>query len=558
MAYRLAAAGKTVCLLERGKPFAPGSFPRTPREIRNNFWRPETNNHGLFDVWSFADAEAIVSAGLGGGSLIYANVLIRKDANWFVQHGGSAQSHEDWPLRREDLEQHYIDVEKILKPEVYPSEYQRHNKTAAMRAAAHALNIQETTWDNVNPSIPQWYLPQLAVTFRDGAGPPERGRVFDAGESNLHRKPRETCRLCGECDIGCNYGAKNSLDYNYLSFAQARGADIRTCCEATTIVPRGSNRSMRYDVSYIEHGGGDGANAPTHTISGDRVVVACGTLGTAHLLMRNRTHLRRLGPMLGKRFSGNGDYLAFALRASQTAGRKTVPRHLNASRAPVITSTFRFPDALDGARGRGAYLQDAGYPLAGDYLWELTDPGADLRRTARFMLARIMAGITHDADSELGPEIARLLGTGDLSACSMPLLGMGRDQPNGTLRLDRRERLQIAWPERPSKPYYDRLAREAKAVTKQMGARYAQNPLMKTLNRLITVHPLGGCPMGRSRREGVVDSFGEVFGHPGLYVADGSVMPGPVGANPSLTIAALSDRFATHMLETWERTACDR
>jgi cholesterol oxidase len=81
---------------------------------------------------------------------------------------------------------------------------------------------------------------------------------------------------------------------------------------------------------------------------------------------------------------------------------------------------------------------------------------------------------------------------------------------------------------------------------------------MHYINRLITVHPLGGCPMGRTRREGVVDAYGEVFGHPGLYVADGSVMPGPCGANPSLTIAALSDRFATRMLERWERSECDR
>jgi cholesterol oxidase len=83
-----------------------------------------------------------------------------------------------------------------------------------------------------------------------------------------------------------------------------------------------------------------------------------------------------------------------------------------------------------------------------------------------------------------------------------------------------------------------------------MGARFVDNPIWHFGRRVITVHPLGGCPMGRDSSEGVVSPWGEVFGQPGLYVADGSVMPGPVGPNPSLTIAALADRFASHLLET--------
>ncbi|GAC1406998.1 MAG: GMC family oxidoreductase [Candidatus Velthaea sp.] len=553
MAYRLAKAGKRVCLLERGKRYAPGEFPRTPREIRNNFWRPDTKHHGLFDLWSFNNAEAVVAAGVGGGSLIYANVLIRKDEHWFVQRGGRGQGYEDWPVSRADLEPHYVEVEKMLRPQVYPMEYQRDNKTAAMRAAANALCIEETQWDRVDPSIPQWYLPQLAVTFHAPGEPPVPGRVFDRGEDNMHKKPRETCRLCGECDIGCNYGSKNTLDYNYLTFAESLGAVICEKCEAEGIAPRSRGGSQVYDVSYTQHT--ERGKTP-RTVSGTRVVVACGTLGSMLLLMRSVRKLPRLSRMLGKRFSGNGDYLAFATQAKMLDEHdEPAARRLNASRAPVITSTFRFPDELDGAgnRGRGGYLQDAGYPVVAEYLMELTDPVADVKRVARFAWERFLGSMLRNHQSEMGGEIARLLGKGDMSSTSMPLLGMGRDLPNGVARLDRKRRLQLAWPDQPSTPYYKRIDREARDTAAGLGAIYAQNPLTRIFNRLITVHPLGGCAMGRTARTGVVDAYGEVFGHPGLYVADGSVMPGPVGANPSLTIAALADRFATHMLETWEQ-----
>ncbi|GAC1420299.1 MAG: GMC oxidoreductase [Candidatus Velthaea sp.] len=554
MAYRLAKAGKRVAVLERGKRYPPGTFPRTPREVRNGFWRPSTQHHGLFDLWSFKDAEAVVASGVGGGSLIYANVLIRKDERWFVHHGGRGQAYEDWPVSRADLEPHYVDVENVLRPQVYPMEYQRDNKTDAMRAAAMQLGIKETQWDRVDPTIPQWYLPQLAVTFRAGAEPPVPGVVFDRGAGNMHGKERQTCRLCGECDIGCNYGSKNTLDYNYLTFAERLGAEIREKCEVEEISPNSRHGSSLYDISYSQHDV-DPPGKTLRTISAKRVILACGTLGTMLLLLRSAGNLKRLSRMLGKRFSGNGDYLAFAMRAMKCDEHGTpVPRRLNASRAPVITSTFRFPDELDGAgnRGRGGYLQDAGYPVVGDYLMEMLDPVSDAERIARFVWERILGSLTRDRNSEMGAEIARLLGEGDTSSTSMPLLGVGRDLPNGVVRLDRKRRLQLSWPDQPSTPYYRRIDRIARSTSAGLGATYAQNPLTRIFNRLVTVHPLGGAPMGRSARDGVVNSYGEVFGHPGLYVADGSVMPGPVGANPSLTIAALSDRFATHMLETWD------
>jgi cholesterol oxidase len=132
----------------------------------------------------------------------------------------------------------------------------------------------------------------------------------------------------------------------------------------------------------------------------------------------------------------------------------------------------------------------------------------------------------------------------------LPLLGMGRDIPDGVMRL-RRGHLDIDWTVKTSEAYFHRVRQTMKGISDQLGTRFEKTPL-SLLRRVITVHPLGGCPMGRDEREGVVDAYGAVFNYPGLYVADGSVMPGPVGANPSLTIAAFANRMAQRIVEDWK------
>ncbi|MEA2222547.1 MAG: cholesterol oxidase, partial [Solirubrobacteraceae bacterium] len=107
-AYRLAEAGHSVCLLERGKPFPPNSFPRSPLGMKHQFWDPSEGLHGMFNLWSFDNIDAVCASGLGGGSLIYANVLLRKDEDWFVReepgHGSWKDGYEYWPVTRADLD----------------------------------------------------------------------------------------------------------------------------------------------------------------------------------------------------------------------------------------------------------------------------------------------------------------------------------------------------------------------------------------------------------------------------------------------------------------------
>jgi cholesterol oxidase len=115
VAQRVAAERRTVCVLERGQAYPPGSFPRTPRDIRASFWDPSEGEYGIYNVWSFPGIGALVSSGLGGGSLIYANVLIRKDRDTFVR-----DQHEWWPVDYDDLEQHYERAEQMLAAQRFP------------------------------------------------------------------------------------------------------------------------------------------------------------------------------------------------------------------------------------------------------------------------------------------------------------------------------------------------------------------------------------------------------------------------------------------------------
>jgi cholesterol oxidase len=551
MAYRLAEAGKRVCLLERGKRYPPGSFARSPREMSDNFWDPGDGRHGLFQVWSFEGIDSIVASGLGGGSLIYANVLIRKDENWFVRRRPDG-GYDPWPVTRAELDPHYARVEQMLAAQPYPFDeppYRDTPKTLAFKEAAERAGLH-------------WSLPNLAITFGSPADNPIPGepiRDADGGTTdNLHHRARSTCRLCGECDIGCNYGSKNTLDYNYLSEANKLGAELRDGCEVRTVAPRTGGG---FTVEYVEHdvddtGRGADRTAPHRVeITSDRLILAAGTFGTTYLLLKNRDHFPRLSWRLGHYFSGNGDFLGLAHNAHTITDGQVSIRDLAPSHGSVITSMVRVADALDTGPdqgdGPGYYIQDGGYPGFVDWLVESTASVELAERALRFMGSRIMDRITRRPDTELDTTIEGLIGDAHRSSSLLPLLGMGLDRPGGLLSLDAGgKNLELKTSAHDSIELVTRVIKTMRAIASELGADFDVNPLWHLHHRLVTVHPVGGCSMGHDSQDGVVNSYGEAFGYPGLVIADGSVMPGPVGPNPSLTIAALSDRFADHQLAT--------
>lgn len=551
-AHRLAEGGRRVCVLERGKGYPPGSFARTPSQMRGNFWDPTQGLFGLFDFWSFVGLDVLVSSGLGGGSLIYANVLLRKDERWFVKEDIDAGGFEYWPVTRDDLEPHYDRVEAMLRPQRYPADHEPYRDTPKMRAfhdAARRVGREA-------------FYPPLGVVFGNEGERPVPGEPIREEQPNIHDASRFTCRLTGECDLGCNYGSKNSLDFTYLSAARRLGADIRVRCEARAIEPRpGGGYAVRY-VEYEPHADGRSVDifdpaVASHEITCDRLVLAAGTLGSARLLLRNRSAFPGLSRRLGTRFCGNGDLLTFALRCSEERDGRRVGRTVDPTYGPVITSAIRYEDENEGGPGRGFYVEDGGFPAFATWLMQAAETPRTLWEFRSTLARLVRERLRRDRYRHTGRSavLAALFGSAELSGGLLPMLGMGRDVPDGRMYLSHNH-LRIDWHKgRPgrlnrkgrSSPYFERVRDACHELADALGADFRDNPLW-FLSRVITVHPLGGCPMGRHPGEGVVDEFGEAFGHPGLHVVDGAMMPGPVGANPSLTIAALADRCADRMI----------
>jgi len=495
VACRLAQAGASVVVLERGQPWPPGSFPRTPRQWRGALWDPRKGRHGLFEYQRFDGIDALTASGLGGGSLIYANVMLRKDADTFVADG--------LPIEAGELDSEYAAVEAMQRPERYPWT-DRTPKTQGLLAAAQLTGLEAER-------------PPLAVAFGRHPGEP-----LDDGSGNLHGAPRETCRLCGACDIGCQLGSKHTVDLTYLSAAVDAGAQVRACCEATTLDRVDGAWRVRYRQHVAARGGHpehllDPIAEARREVVAKRVVLAAGTFGSTGLLLRNRLALPGLSPRLGRGFSGNGDLLMF-LRGAD--------RYLDPATGPVITAMARIGDARSPS-GRGFLIQDAGAPAFSEWLWQSLELPRDLWRAMR----RRSPG--------------EVLGNARESAAMLPMLGIGRDVPGGRMRL-RGDRVQLTWKGTASQAYFEGLEDTARSMAEALGGRMIR--LGGRFARLLTVHPLGGCAMALDVEHGVVDSSGRVFGSEGLYVADGSILPGPVGVNPSMTIAALAERIAGRML----------
>jgi cholesterol oxidase len=566
MACRLAEAGFSVCLLERGKAYPPFSFPRSPHKLRNNFWDPSEGFYGMYNVWSFKGSGALVSSGLGGGSLIYANIIIRKDEKWFMEEDLRSGANKPWPITRAQLDPYYDEVDRMMNVQKYPchlanTPYASTAKTFAMQEAAGAIKRDYPT--------SEWKLLNIAVSFRqkhvdDHEHPDDVDNPPRVGEPvielpNYHGKTRYTCVLCGECDLGCNTGSKNTLDYTYISAAKRAGADIRPLCDVKSFKPLDNGNG--YSVTFLKHDPekwegkkvqtSDANLFPCDTLTCDRLFIAAGTFGSPYLLFKNLGSLPNLNKtLLGSRFCVNGDLLSFILNSKRTTNGKTEARALDPNFGPVITSAIRIGDTLDGLgdQGRGFYVEDGGNPYLLSWAAELTGFIPMLRRLFSFGRTFLNYRLGFNKDADLDFEIASLIGDCDRSKSSLPVLTMGRDYPNGQMSYDGRF-LDCDWNIKKSQEYYDRVRRVVSAIAGALNAEYMDNPSYKYLHQVLTAHPLGGCPMGDDAATGVVDSNGEVFGHPGLYVIDGSIMPGPVGPNPSMTIAAVSERAAHHIIE---------
>ncbi len=316
-----------------------------------------------------------------------------------------------------------------------------------------------------------------------------------------------TSKTGSVCVVGCDVGAKNTLDTSYLALAERHGADVGTLTEAVLVAPGPDGRGYR--VRLREHAL-DGSSTERDVVA-DRVFVAAGALGSTELLLRSRDQHRTLPGLpaaLGHGYSGNGDFLAFGLGTDVD---------LAPSSGPTITGA-----SVVRAQGLGReqwfVLEDGGFPAALAGLVEALHP------------SRLPASVA----SRLGsarPETDR----------TAVLLVMGRDRADGRIDLQG-GRLRVRWDTIRNDPLYAAEQGAARDLVRELGGRLASTPTWQLMRQPVTVHNLGGCRMSDEPATGVTDARGQVHGYPGLYVVDGAALPGATGANPSLTIAALAER----------------
>lgn len=470
---RLAQSGMNVLVLERGPWWGPKldgdvDAPRQayPRgwgmlgAVRNVNWargeRPrhfELNPRGLLEVHVHPNQLTWTASGVGGGSLIYTDILMRPPTTFY-----EALPEE---ISESELEPHFERVSQMLRARPLPEEKRREFVRPRQMAEAAERVGREVIY------------PPVAVNFDEQP---------DGNAAGLRQPP---CIACGECFVGCPTGAKTTLDRTYLPAAVQAGAQIRDLSEVTAV----ARHDHGYAVHYRDRQRGDWRveHAP-------RLVMAAGGLNTLRLLgeAQHRHGSLDLPPALGQRYSPNGDMMAIAWGEPSPEGALG-PSY------PVLIEGRADTDGAQNVYG------EVGFPAAvlGD------GPIADKLRSAYIFFAIGQDGM--QAPIEAGPDGIRL--------------SASREQ---------------------SPDYY--AATEAMMDT-LMDAyapthRAANLPGGPGSSYLTSVHPMGGAAIGRGPDDGVVDHRGEVFGNPGLYVADGSLYPAAPGVPPSLTIAALAERQA--------------
>ena len=507
-ACRLASAGQRVLVLERGRRWTPDKFPRRPEDAW--VWEQATPEllNGWIDLRRFEHMWVALGAGVGGGSLIYANISIDAEPQAFAS---------GWPseINHDVLKPYYDRVKDMLGSGPLPDGQLTQRFKLMQEAAAkigeadrfRKLDLAVTFDDNWNYGLPDPINPKNSKSW-----------------TNRFGKQQGTCVHCGNCDIGCDVQARNTLDLNYIAAAESAGALVQPLSLVTHMSPVDGGWRVSYD--RLVQGRREAAED-----SAKRVVLAAGSLGSTEILLRSRDEygsLTNLSPHLGHGWSSNGDFLTPAFYP----GRKIDP-----TIGPTITCAIDF---LDGSQnGARFFVEDGGFPnVLGNFVQ------AKLKLMGRFDPAKDFWGL-----------VSKAIVPGNPFSEVMPWFGQGVDAANGVFRLARRwyapwqRYLDLDWDVTDSMAAINGLVDMHKKLSQATGGDAVVPLTWSALHQLITPHPLGGCGMAASPTDGVVDHAGRVFNHPGLYVFDGSIVPRAIGLNPSKTIAALAERGVELMLK---------
>jgi cholesterol oxidase len=504
-ALRLTEKGYAVGILEAGRRFADDELPKTNWQVRKFFWAPKLGCTGIQRIHLLPDVLVLAGAGVGGGSLVYANTLYEPKSDAFYRDPHWADV-TDW---KAELAPFYDQAKRMLgvvtNPTVTPSD-------RVLLTVAEQMGVKDS-----------FGMTPVGVFFGPGDAKTPGVEVDDPFFGGMGPR-RRGCLECGECMTGCRHNAKNTLVKNYLYMAERAGAQIHDLTTVTAVRPIEGG----YAVDTVRTGSWR-SKGTAATITAEQVVFAAGTWGTQQLLHRMKADriLPQLSDRLGELTRTNSEALCTA--SVKLHRRKTADFHTGIA----ITSSIHPDDKthIEPVRyGKGSnsmallttVMTDGGGRVPRWLKWL----GQVLRHPAQ--AASLYAGLRNWSERTV---IALVMQTEDNSLTLFP-----KRSRFGRIKLSSRQGHGVP------NPTWIPAANEAvrRMAGEINGMPYSS--IGEILDIPMTAHFLGGCVIGDSAQRGVIDPYHRVFGHPGLHIFDGSAISANIGVNPSLTITAQAER----------------
>ncbi|MGV9456644.1 GMC oxidoreductase [Streptomyces sp. NPDC003635] len=517
-ALRLTEKGYTVGVLEAGRRFTRETLPKNSWDLKNFLWAPKLGMFGIQRIHLLGNVMVLAGAGVGGGSLNYANTLYVPPKPFFEDP--QWRDITDW---QEELKPYYDQAQRMLgvrlNPTMTPSDVH-------LLAAAQRMGVGDT-----------FHMAPVGVFFGDGEDADGSVRAR-AGEQVADPyfggagPDRKACTECGECMTGCRHGAKNTLNENYLYLAEKAGAVVHPM---TTVVSVTDDSQGGYAIATLPTGR---KKSEGRVFKARRVVLAAGTYGTQTLLHRMKAsgQLPYLSPKLGELTRTNSEALVGAQTDNRRYRKITGEKKVDFTRGVAITSSIH-PDAnthIEPVRyGKGSNSMGGLTILQVPYTEGASRVAAWLRNSARHPL-RVLRSLSNRRWSEktiIGLVMQSLdnslttylkpdgVGKGMLTA------RQGHGSPN---------------------PMQIKAATEGATALAESINGFAGSNVGELMGTPLTAHFLGGCPIGATRETGVIDPYHRLYGHPGISVVDGAAISANLGVNPSLTITAQAERAMSY------------
>jgi cholesterol oxidase len=518
-ALRLTEKGYRVGVLEAGRRFTRETLPKNSWDLKNYLWAPKLGLFGIQRIHLLGNVMVLAGAGVGGGSLNYANTLYVPPKAFFDDP--QWRDITDW---EDELAPYYDQAKRMLgvrlNPTMTPSDVH-------LKGAAERMGVGDT-----------FHMAPVGVFFGDGedadgtvtAKPGQRVPDPYFGGAGPERR---ACIECGECMTGCRHGAKNTLNENYLYLAEKAGAVVHPM---TTVVSVTDDSRGGYAVATVPTD--NRKKGPGRLFRARRVVLAAGTYGTQTLLhrMKENRQLPYLSPRLGELTRTNSEALVGAQTDNRRYRKATGAPKADFTRGVAITSSIH-PDEnthiepvrygkgsnamgglsilqvpyVDGGSRIAAWLANvARHPLL------MLRSMSNRRWSERTIIGLVMQSLDNSLTTYLKPDG---IGKGLLTA------RQGHGTPN---------------------PKQIRAATEgASALAAEING-FAGSNVGELMGTPLTAHFLGGCPIGDSPQTGVIDPYHRLYGHPGISVVDGAAVSANLGVNPSLTITAQAERAMSY------------